>query len=128
MPDTEKISFNISVVDLGKIDLLVNQGFYSGRTDLIRTALRNLLASHGDVVQESVSQRSMVVGAVIYGRHTLEKAKAEGKTLDLKVVGLLSLAGEVDPDLALATISSIQVFGAFRARDDVKAALADRIR
>ena len=128
MSDTEKVSFNISVVDLGKIDLLAEQGFYSSRTDFIRTAIRNLMATHSEVVQESVTRRLMVVGVVVYGRNGLERTQAEGKQLEINVVGLVALGKDVSPELARATIRSIQVFGVLRASDEVKEALADRIK
>ena len=126
VPDTEKITINISVVDLGKIDLLVDEGMYSGRTDLVRTAIRNQLDRHHDELGKAVVRNAYVVGALAYGRATLERAKARGELLDVAVIGMLSIAADVPPELADGTIAAVRVRGLFRASPAVKAVLADR--
>ncbi len=125
---TEKITVNLGVVDLGQIDLLVQQGFYSNRTDFIRTAARTLLASHAEVVSQTVSRNALALGLHHYSRQDLEALRAAGQTLHLQVLGLVSLAEDISPDLARATIASISVLGAFHASPELKAALADRTR
>jgi Arc/MetJ-type ribon-helix-helix transcriptional regulator len=125
---TEKVTINMSVVDLGKIDVLVDEGFYSSRTDFIRTAIRNLLGQQNEDVQQSITRRMMAVGAIGYTRKDLEKLQAGGEVLDLRVVGLLVLTDDITPELAQATLKSIKVNGVFRACEAVKAALADRIQ
>lgn len=125
---SEKVTINLGVVDLGQIDLLVQEGFYSNRTDLIRTAIRNQLASHADVVRETVARKTYVLGLQHYSRADLEAVKAAGQTLQIQVLGLASIAADVSPELALATIDSVVVLGALQASPEVKAALADRIR
>jgi Arc/MetJ-type ribon-helix-helix transcriptional regulator len=125
--ETEKITINLGFVDLGQIDLLVQEGFYSNRTDLIRTAIRNQLASHAEVVQKSVVRHTLDLGLRHYGREDLEALRAAGQKLQINVLGLASIADDVSPELALATIDSIAVLGALRASPAVKAALADRI-
>lgn len=127
MADTEKITINMSVVDLGQIDLLVEEGFYSNRTDFIRTAIRNLLNTHKTGVKQIITRKSMAVGVVGFSRGELEERQRNGVQLEIRVVGLFTLQPDVSPELALATIKSIKVLGAFHASDEVKAALADRI-
>ena len=124
---SEKITINLGVVDLGQIDLLVQEGFYSNRTDLIRTAIRNQLATHAEVVRETVARKTFVLGLQRYTRADLEALQAAGQTLQIQVLGLATIATDVSPELALATIDSIVVLGAFHASPAVKAALVDRI-
>jgi Arc/MetJ-type ribon-helix-helix transcriptional regulator len=126
--DTEKITINLGYVDLGHIDLMVQEGFYSNRTDFIRTAIRNQIERHGDAVKRSVAHQSLDLGLRHYSREDLEAVRAAGKTLQIHVLGLASIAHDVTPELARATIGSIVVLGALRASPAVKSALADRIR
>ncbi|MGF6932861.1 Arc/MetJ-type ribon-helix-helix transcriptional regulator [Paraburkholderia sp. UCT70] len=125
--DSEKITINLGPVDLGQIDLLVEEGFYANRTDLIRTAIRNQLALHARVVQETVARRSLVLGLQHFSRQDLEAIRAERERLNIQVLGLASIAADVSPELALATIESVVVLGAFHASPAVKTALAGRI-
>lgn len=125
--ETEKITINLGPIDLGQIDLLVEEGFYSNRTDLIRTAIRNQLAVHAQVVTETVTRRAMVLGLQHFSRRDLEAAQAAHEQLDIHVLGLASIAADVPPELAAATIASVVVLGAFHASPAVKAALAGRI-
>jgi Arc/MetJ-type ribon-helix-helix transcriptional regulator len=126
--ETEKITINLGLVDLGQIDLLVQQGFYHNRTDFIRTAIRNQLTTHAETVKQTVTRETMVLGLQHYTRRDLEAVHEAGETLQIKVLGLVSIADDVSPELASATIDSLVVLGAFRASPVVKAALADRIR
>lgn len=126
--DTEKITINLGPVDLGQIDLLVQEGFYSTRTDLIRTAIRNQLAAHADVVRQAVTRKSLVLGLQHFSRQDLEAARQTGQKLRIRVLGLASIAADVTPELALATIDSIAVLGTLQASPAVKAALAGKIR
>ena len=126
--ESEKITINLGYVDLGQIDLLVEDGFYSNRTDFIRTAIRNQLAAHGEVVKKSVARREMVLGLQRYARRDLEKVLAAGEQLQIQVLGLATIEDDVTPQLARKAIASIAVLGALRASPAVKAALADRIR
>ena len=128
MSETEKITINLGLVDLGQIDLLVQEGFYQNRTDFIRTAIRNQLNAHAEAVKQTVSRKELVLGLQHYSRRDLEAVRAAGETLQIRVLGLASIADDVPPELALATIDSIDVLGAFRASPSVKAALAERIR
>ena len=128
MSDTEKVSFNVSIVNLGQVDFLIDQGFYSSRTDFLVAAVRNLLESHASVVEQAVAQREMKVGVAVYARRDLEHAVAEGKQLEIKVVGVLVIADDVTPELASAAIKSVTVFGKLRASSYVKAALLFRKR
>jgi len=127
-PESEKITINLGYVDLGRVDLLVDEGFYSNRTDFIRTAIRNQLGAHGDVLQQFVARRSMVLGLVRYTRKDLESVRAAGEQLQIQVLGLATIDDDVPPQLAAQTIASITVLGTLRASAKVKAALADRIR
>lgn len=126
-PD-EKISINVSVVDLGHVDLLVAEGFYANRTDLVRTALRNQLARHADAVQQLSTRRSLMLGIRQVTADELRAAKAAGQPLHLRVLGLATIAADVTPQLALAGIASVEVLGALHASAAVKKALAPRIR
>lgn len=127
-PESEKITINLGYVDLGQVDLLVQEGFYSNRTDFIRTAIRNQLGSHGDVLKQTVARRSMVLGLQRYTRGDLERMRAAGEQVHIQVLGLATIDDDVPPTLAAQTIASISVLGALRASPAVKAALADRIR
>src|SRR6185437_8538305 len=127
-PDTEKITINLGYVDLGQIDLMVQEGFYSNRTDLIRTAIRNQLERHADVVKQSTARNSLDLGLRNFSREDLEAARRAGEMLHIKVLGLATIAQDVTPDLVRATIASISVLGALHASPAVKAALADRTR
>jgi Arc/MetJ-type ribon-helix-helix transcriptional regulator len=125
--DTEKITLNLGFVDLGRIDLLAQDGFYSNRTDFIRTAIRNQLATHGEEVRKSIVRQTLELGLRHYTRADLEAVKAAGEKLQIRVLGLATIAPDVTPSLALATIDSITVLGALHANKEVKSALADRI-
>ena len=126
--DSEKITINLGYVDLGQVDLLVQDGFYSNRTDLIRTAIRNQLDRHADVVRRSVDRKTLDLGLRHYSRGDLEAARAAGQTVRINVLGLATIAPDVSPELARATISSVEVLGALHASAAVKTALADRMR
>ena len=128
LPETEKITINLGLVDLGQIDLLVQEGFYSNRTDLIRTALRNQLATHSDVVKQTVARKSLSLGLQRYSRAELEAVRAAGQRLRIQALGLVVVDDDVTPELALATIDSVAILGAFHASPAVKAALSDRIQ
>lgn len=125
--ETEKLTINLGVVDLGQIDLLVQEGFYSNRTDLIRTAIRNQLSVHADAVKRTVARRTLLLGLQHFSRADLERALAAGQMLQIQVVGLARIADDVPPELACATIQSVVVLGAFHASAAVRSALADRI-
>lgn len=125
--DSEKITINLGPIDLGQIDLLVSEGFYANRTDLIRTAIRNQLNIHADVVRQTVARKSLVLGLHHYSRADLEAALAAGHRLHIQVLGLASIGTDVSAELALATIDSILVLGALHASSAVKTALAGRI-
>ena len=127
-PADEKITINVGCVDLGQIDLLVQEGFYSNRSDLIRTAIRNQLAAQAEVVRQTVARKSLVLGIQHFGVADLEVLKASRQKLQIRVLGLAVIAPDVPPALAAATIESVTVLGAFHASAQVKAALAGRIR
>jgi Arc/MetJ-type ribon-helix-helix transcriptional regulator len=127
VPETEKITINLGYVDLGRIDLLVQEGFYSNRTDLIRTAIRNQLAAHSREVAQSIERHTLELGLRDFSVADLEAARAAGEKLHVKVVGLARIAPDVSAELARTAIGSITVLGALQATAEVKAALADRI-
>lgn len=126
--DTEKITINLGYVDLGHIDLLVQDGFYSNRTDFIRTAIRNQVERHADATERSVKRKSLELGLRHYSREELEAFRAAGQPLAIRVLGLISIASDVTPELARAAITSVSVLGGLQASPAVKAALADRMR
>lgn len=123
---SEKITINIGLVDLGEIDLLVDEGFFANRTDFIRTAIRRQLESRSSAVDRTVARRELTLGSQCYSRRDLEEVRASGGTVELRVLGLATIAEDVSPELALATIAAVDVLGAFRAPEAVKAALASR--
>lgn len=127
-PADEKLTINLGYVDLGQIDLLVQEGFYANRTDLIRTAIRNQLAIHADVVKQAVARKTLVLGIQHFSAADLRAVQAAGQTLQIRVLGLATIGLDVTPDLALAAIDSVVVLGALHASPAVKAALASRIR
>ena len=126
MVDTEKITINMSVVDLGQVDLLVDEGFYSSRTDFIRTAIRSQLEKHTFEIQQSVERHSYIVGVLSYDKNDFDKFKQKGEKLTISVIGLLHLHNDITTELAQEVIESLQVRGVFVAREDLKVALADR--
>jgi Arc/MetJ-type ribon-helix-helix transcriptional regulator len=126
--ETEKITINLGLVDLGQIDLLVREGFYQNRTDFIRTAIRNQIGEHAEAVKQTVARKTLALGLQNYTRQDLEAVRGAGETLQIRVLGLATIADDVSPELALETIDSIEVLGAFRASPVVKTALAGRIR
>ena len=128
LPESEKLTLNMGFVDLGHIDLLVKEGFYSNRSDFIRTAIRQHLLQHGEVLRQTVARKTLVLGLQHFSRADLETAQAAGQVLQIKVLGLASIAADVTPALARATIDSLLVLGALSASAEVKAALLDRMR
>jgi Arc/MetJ-type ribon-helix-helix transcriptional regulator len=126
--ESEKISINLGFIDLGHIDLLVDDGFYSNRTDFIRTAIRNQLSTHARQAQKSIHRQTLELGLRTYNKADLERLKSANEKLNIKVLGLVTIADDVTPELALATIESISVLGALHANKAIKSALADRIR
>jgi Arc/MetJ-type ribon-helix-helix transcriptional regulator len=126
-PESEKITINLGFVDLGHIDLMVRDGFYSNRSDFIRTAIRSQLDRHADVLRQSVARKTLDLGLRHYSREELEAARAAGQTLSINVLGLASIARDVTPELARATIHSVTVLGALNASPEVRAALDDRM-
>jgi Arc/MetJ-type ribon-helix-helix transcriptional regulator len=127
-PESEKITLNLGYVDLGRIDLLVQEGFYSNRTDFIRTAIRNQLTHHSAEVARSIERHLLELGLRDFSVADLEAARAAGEMLHVKVVGLVRIAPDVTPELALDTIGSLTVLGALQASPQIKAALAERIK
>jgi Arc/MetJ-type ribon-helix-helix transcriptional regulator len=127
-PDSEKLTINLGFVDLGSIDLMVRDGFYSNRSDFIRTAIRNQLATHADTAKQAASRLTLELGLRTFARQDLEAVRAAGERLRIRVLGLAVIADDVTPDLAQATIESITVLGALHAPPEVKTALADRLR
>lgn len=128
VPESEKITINLGYVDLGHIDLLVQDGFYSNRTDFIRTAIRNQLDRHSDAMRKSVERKTMDIGLRHFSRADLERLKAAGEMLQIHVIGLASIASDVTPELARDTISSLSVLGSLQASPAIRAALKDRMR
>jgi Arc/MetJ-type ribon-helix-helix transcriptional regulator len=126
--ESEKITINLGFVDLGNVDLLVREGFYQNRTDFIRTAIRAQVDRHADVVRHSAARKNLDLGLRHYSRDDLEAARAAGQQVHIHVLGLASIAADVTPELARATIASVEVLGALHAGPEVKAALADRMR
>jgi Arc/MetJ-type ribon-helix-helix transcriptional regulator len=126
--DTEKVTINLGYVDLGRIDLLVQESFYSNRSDFIRTAIRKALDTHADTISKTAARHTLDLGLLDYTKADLEKALLAGSQLHIRVLGLVRIADDVTPELALQTIASISVLGALQASPAVKAALADRIR
>ena len=127
VPETEKITVNLGHIDLGRIDLLVREGFFSNRSDLIRTAIRSLLDRHGETTEQGVIRHMLEMGVRRWSRADLEEVRAANETLDVKVLGLAILDDDIPPELARATIARLTVLGTLQAPKDVKAALADRL-
>src|ERR1700744_4254837 len=123
---SEKITINVGLIDLGQIDLLVSEGFFTNRTDFIRTAIRRQLETRSEAVETTVARRELVLGIEHYSRETLERVRESGQMVELRVLGLATIADDVSPELARATIARVEVLGAFRATPAVKAALAAR--
>ena len=127
-PEAEKITINLGYIDLGQVDLLVAEGFYSNRTDFIRTAIRNQLTAHGEALKQVVARKMLVLGLQQFSAADLEAVRRAGEKLEIRVLGLATISADVTPELALETIGSVTVLGALHASAAVKAALADRLR
>lgn len=127
MPELEKVTVNLGPVDLGQIELLVEQGYYANRAEFIRAAIQSQLQRHGEAVQSAAARLDYVIGAVSYGRKMLQRRADKGEKLKIHVIGYLHLADDVTPKLALKVIESVKVRGIFRASGAVKDALAGRI-
>ena len=127
MGETEKITINMSVVDLGKVDLLVQEGFYQNRTDFIRASIRTQLAKHETEVRDSITRNAYVVGIMSCDQVSLMKDIANGVRRKYHVVGMMVIEKDVTPEVADKAIEAIKVMGIFRASDEVKAVLSDRI-
>jgi Arc/MetJ-type ribon-helix-helix transcriptional regulator len=127
LPDTEKVTVNLGLVDLAQLDLLVEEGFYTNRTDFVRTAIRNQLQQHAEAIRQTVLRKRFVTGLQRYSRAELERVVAAGEQLEIHVLGLATVEDDVTPELARAAIASVRVLGAFIASAAVKDALADRI-
>ena len=128
LTESEKITINLGFVDLGQIDLLVSEGFYGNRSDFIRTAIRNQLSTHSDAVKQVIARKMLVLGLQHFSADDLRAVRADQQTLQIRVLGLVTIAPDVTPELALATIASLDVLGALQASPEVKAALASRMR
>ncbi|MBS0197523.1 MAG: CopG family transcriptional regulator [Planctomycetes bacterium] len=127
MNETEKITINLSVVDLGQIDLLVEEGLYTNRTDFIRAGIRLQLHQHSEVVKQAVVRKSLVIGVLIFDRKQLEAHRSRNQKLAIRAIGLVSLSNDITPDLARDVIESVKVNGILRASHEVRSAIADRI-
>ena len=127
MPESEKITINLGPVDLGQIELLVEQGFYANRAEFIRSAIQSQLQRHGEAVTSAATRQAYVVGAMSFGAKMLQKSLDKGERLQLNVIGFLGLSADITPELASAAIESVKVRGIFRAPEAVKQALADRM-
>ena len=128
MADSEKITINMSAVDLGKVDVLVQEGLYSNRTDFIRTAIRTALDKHNVEIQQSMTRHNFAIGILVYDRDDLEKYRKQGAKLAVNIIGMLNINSNVTPELAREVVESVQVRGIFQASEDVKKALADRMK
>ncbi|POR52477.1 CopG family transcriptional regulator [Bosea psychrotolerans] len=126
-PDSEKLTLNLGFVDLGRIDLLVRDGFYSNRSDFIRTAIRNQLSTHAEVAEKATTRLALELGLRTFTRQDLEAAVAAGERLEIRVLGLAIIANDVSAKLARDAIASLTVLGALHAAPEIKAALADRL-
>jgi Arc/MetJ-type ribon-helix-helix transcriptional regulator len=127
LPDSDKVTVNVGLVDLAQVDLLVAEGFYSNRTDFVRTAIRNQLQVHAEAIRQVVVRKRYVLGMHRYSRSELEQVVADGQRLDIHVLGLAVIEDDVSPELASSAIASVQVLGAFVAAPATRQALADRI-
>ncbi|NNG23470.1 CopG family transcriptional regulator [Telluria aromaticivorans] len=127
LPDSDKVTVNVGLVDLAQMDLLVNEGFYSNRTDFVRTAIRNQLQVHAESIRQTVVRKRYVLGQHRYSRRELEEVIASGQRLEIHVLGLAVIEDDVTPELADQAIASVQVLGAFIAAPATRQVLADRI-
>jgi Arc/MetJ-type ribon-helix-helix transcriptional regulator len=127
LPDTDKVTVNLGLVDLAQMDLLVEEGFYTNRTDFVRAAVRNQLQQHAEAIRQTVLRKRFATGLLRYSRLELERVVAAGEQLEIHVLGLAMVEDDVTPELARAAIASIRVLGAFVASAAVKGALGDRI-
>ena len=125
--ETEKITINLGAVDLGSIDLLVGEGFFSNRSDLIRTAVRNLLAAHRDIINGAVLRQDRTLGLRRITRAELEGLQQAGKRIRIGVVGLVVVDNDVPAALVEQTIAELSVLGSLQASPEVRRALAGRI-
>ncbi|MFC2078963.1 ribbon-helix-helix protein, CopG family [Candidatus Bipolaricaulota bacterium] len=127
MSDAERITIGVGIVDLGQIDRLVDKGLFATRSEFIRAAIRIYLEQYREEVVQAGFKKSFTIGTHVLNAHDLEDIAADGKAIDLHVVGSLTIAEDVSPELARKAVRSVSVYGSFRASEAVKAALADRM-
>ncbi|HET7530417.1 MAG TPA: hypothetical protein VFJ98_05610 [Mycobacteriales bacterium] len=125
--ETEKVCVNLPAAELGKIDVLVAEGLFASRTDVIRSGIRSVLDSHNDAVQRRTGFPEARIGYQLLMHNELEMARETRRPVSLFVVGVLRIQGSVTPDLADAAIERIRIFGAVRGPDEVLKRIEDRI-
>ena len=128
MSEIERITTGVGIVDLGQIDRLVDKDLFATRSEFIRTAIRTYLEQYREELVQAGFKKSFTIGVHILNAHDLEDVVAAGNAIDLHVVGSLTISQDVTPELARKAIRSVAVYGSFRAREEIKAALADRIK
>src|ERR1700685_1343240 len=73
-----------------------------------------------DGAKTAASRLTLELALRTYTRRDLEAVQAAGERLRIRVLGLATIADDVSPDLARATIESIVVLGALHAPADVR--------
>lgn len=121
--DTEKITINLGFVDLGRIDLLVREGFYASRSDLIRAAIRAQLDRHDSAVAPTIVRDDFVMGLRDVTLAELQGMADANQVLDLRVIGLARFASDIPAELVASTIRSIEVLGTIQASAGVRKVL-----
>lgn len=112
---SEKVSVNINEEALSKIDLLVEDGFYSNRSDFINRAVDTLLDRENRTVdklleihsKEKINSRQWFVGVQTMGSQYLEKVKEQGVRLRIKGCGVLYFEKDAAQELVFETVEYI---------------------
>ena len=121
----EKITVNLPVVDLGKIDYLVEQGFYNTRTEFIRTSIKSEIDKNSFAinrviqVEDSKEGTFFSVGVISLNKSDLERYVTKNKKVAIFVMGMCFIGKNVTVELASKTIKSFKVYGIKKGPKDV---------
>lgn len=120
---TEKITINVNTSDLGKIDLLIHEGYYSNRTDFIKSAIKSQVNKHDDeinMILSSKKKKDWFVGVYVLTEDELQALKRYGRKKAIRGMGLLIVDKDVSLDLMKTSISAIETYGVCRCSSEIK--------
>ena len=126
---SEKVSVNINTSTLSSIDLLVDNGYYSNRSDFINQALREGLQKHQNTIDRIIEKKTEQSGESpnhwfigVYGleKQDVEQAKNRGVEMEIKGYGVLVIDEDIDEEVLFATVRTIKVKGKIVCKKSIK--------